>query len=457
MPQKNNLRQRLAGFIAGTNKDFIPSLNPISGVNMPGSMFGGRLNSYSSKVDQIQALTGWVFAANSAIADPTAAVELKLYRKLKDGDREEITDHEILDLIDRPNMVHTGEQLRQLHFTYMNIVGESYIYMRDVKGGDFVPALGKLPAALDIFPAHLVQFNLGRTYTTSVVKYNNHEYPSASFIRDLNPNPMNPYMGRSIVSAAASIIDTDEQMKAWNQNLFANNARPSLIFSSNTEMSDESYDRWKKQFVDDHTGTGNAYKPLLIEGGDAKPYMMSQTDLDFLASRKFSRDEILAMFRVQPGLIGSIENVNRSNLEAGFYVNAVINVVPRIRQFVNQLNATLVSVYNPDLELDYVSPVPEDVEAKLAAASAGVNKWWTIDEVRDMYGEEPLPDGLGEHIIIQGKGGAQTLDTILAGEPVTPAANVQNPEDPDGDGDDDLTEAPSDTKALEGKQSIKKR
>jgi HK97 family phage portal protein len=457
MPQKNNLRQRLAGFIAGTNKDFILSLSPVSGVNMPGSLFGGRLNSYSSKVDQIQALTGWVFAANGAIADPTAAVEIKLYRKLKDGDREEITSHELLDLINRPNMVHTGKQLRQLHFTYMNIVGESYIYMRDVKGGDFVPARGRLPAALDIFPAHLVQFVLGPSYSKSVVRYNNHEYPSAAFIRDLNPNPMNPYMGRSIVSAAASIIDTDEQMKTWNQNLFANNARPSLIFSSNTEMSDESYDRWKKQFIDDHAGTSNAYKPLLIEGGDAKPYMMSQTDLDFLASRKFSRDEILAMFRLQPGMIGVTENVNRASFESGFYANAVNNVVPRISQFVEQLNATLVSVYDPSLEFDYVSPVPEDVEAKLKAASAGVNQWWTIDEVRDMYGEQPLPNGLGEHIVIQGKGAPVSLDDVLAGDTSTPDTNPQNPEDPDNDGDDDLTESPSDTKAVEGKQSIKKR
>ncbi len=66
--------------------------------------------------------------------------------------------------------------------------------------------------------------------------------------------------------------------------------------------------------------------------------MMNQQDLDFLESRKFSRDEILAMFKVSPGMLGSVENVNRANLDAGFYINAVINVVPRIRQFVRQVN-----------------------------------------------------------------------------------------------------------------------
>jgi phage portal protein BeeE len=99
-------------------------------------------------------------------------------------------------------------------------------------------------------------------------------------------------------------------MKEWNRRFFANNARPSLIFNTNEPLDDDAYERWRKQFQDEHGGTENAYKALLIEGGDAKPYMLNQQDLDFLNSRKFSRDEILAMWRVSPGIIGAVENVN---------------------------------------------------------------------------------------------------------------------------------------------------
>jgi HK97 family phage portal protein len=444
MQKRTPFRQRLANVISGNSKSLIPSLNPVDGVNLPGGSSGGRINTFASKQDQIAALTGWVFAANSAIAEPCAAVEFKLYRKQKDGDRQEVTsgkDLEILELLSEPNMVHTGEQMRQLHFTYMNVVGESYIFMRDLSGEAFIPSKGRLPAALDIFPAHLVQFRLGTTYTQSTVHIGTAEYPVTSFIRDLNPDPMNPYNGRSIIAASARTIDLEEQMKTWNQGLFANGARPSLIFSTDQPLDDDAYERWKKQFSDEHTGADAAYKPLLIEGGKATPWMMNQQDLDFLASRKFSRDEILAMFKVSPGMIGSVENVNRSNLEAGFYINAVVNVVPRVRQFVRQINATFVKVYDPTLEVDFVNPVPEDVEAKLKAAEAGVDKWWTKDEVRDMYGEKPLPDGLGEHIIVQGKG-AMSLEDVLANDPVKPADTTQV--------------ATDESKSLEGKQSVKK-
>lgn len=452
MANKQSIRLRLGNALIGRrNKDFVQALSPLDGWSLNGS---GRLNQYTDKPSQLSANVGWCFTANTSIADPCAAVRFKLYRKKKDGDREEITQHEVLDLLDAPNLVHTGEQLRQLHYTYMNFTGESYIYMIQ-NNKAFIPARGRLPDALQIFPSHRVVFKLGESYTKSIVKFADNDYPMMAFIRDLNPDPGNPYFGRSIIAASAPAIDTENQMKEWNRRLFANMARPSLIFKTNEALSDESYRRWTQQFTDQNTGADNAFKPLLIEGGDATPYMMNATDLDFLNSRKFSRDEILSMWRVSPGIIGSVENVNRSNLEAGFYIHALINVVPRVRQFARQLTASLVSVYDPSLELDFENPVPEDVAAKLAAAEAGVDKWWTKDEVRDMYGEKPLPGGQGSHIIVVGKT-PMTLDDVINGEPEDKPSG-QNPQDPDDDDDDDLTEAPNGKDSSKSLSGVKKK
>src|SRR5215207_5164484 len=105
------LRLRLAKAILGRHaKEFIP---PLSFYDRFGSGFGGRLNDYRSKTEQLEANLGWCFAANNAICDPTAAVEIKLYRKSKSGKREEIIEHELLDLLDAPDLAHTGEQLRR--------------------------------------------------------------------------------------------------------------------------------------------------------------------------------------------------------------------------------------------------------------------------------------------------------------------------------------------------------
>ena len=41
---------------------------------------------------------------------------------------------------------------------------------------------------------------------------------------------------------------------------------PSLIFSTNEPLDEDSYARWEKQFRDEHTGTENAYKAAADRG-----------------------------------------------------------------------------------------------------------------------------------------------------------------------------------------------
>jgi HK97 family phage portal protein len=413
--------------IAGrATKSFIPSLNSTDVDFLGGS---GRSNEYKTKIDQITANAGWSYAANEAIVQPAAVVKLQLFQKMKDGEREEIFEHEILDLLKDPNNAHTGEQLRALHYTYLNFTGESYILMTD-KSGPFEPGPKKLPTALQILMSQQVQFIQHPIYSESIVKVGTDEFPIASVIREINPNPASPYMGMSVIEASALTIDLDRKMKEWNSALIDNGAKPSLIFNSNEEMSDESYARWKAQFGDENTGAVNAGKPLLIEGGDAKPWMLTPSDLDFLGSRNFSRDEILSMWRTPAAVLGLIKDANRANMDAAFYIHTVVNVVPRVRKFVQQINKILVHPYDSTLELDFENPIPEDKVAKLADAMGGVNKWWTIDEVRAMYGMEALPDGVGEQLYVPGL--TVSLDTVANPEPVVA---VQNPDE-----DDELTE-----------------
>jgi HK97 family phage portal protein len=384
----------LQGGISSTKKEFIPTLASMD--TFFGVGLGSRIKTYKLKQEQVNANIGWVFAANSAISEACASVPLHLYQLKSDGDREEIMTHDILDLLDTPNASHTGEQFRQLHFTYMNLTGESYLLK--MMGSKPLEDNKKLPLALHIMPSHHVDFILGKDYWTSVVKLDNVEYPIKAVIRDINPDPNNPYKGRSIISASAATIDTDDQMKEWNRRFFANSARPSVTIEIPDTMEDKAYNRYQQQLNDAATGTEAAFKPLILEGGaKASPYMMSQQDLDFLESRKFSKDEILAMFRLSPAMLGMTENVNRSNAESAEYIFAKYVVLPRVRQFVQTLNATLVKPFDATLVLDFDNPVPDDVQAKREDAVAGIDKWLTINETRALYDYEALPEG-GEEL-----------------------------------------------------------
>ncbi|WOI85985.1 phage portal protein [Rhodococcus qingshengii] len=419
---KRNLpiRIRVAKALIGrNNKAFIPHLR-----DMLGSDAINDINNYRTKSEALTANLGWAYAANDAIVKPVSRIELVLYRKQKDGDKEQIFDHPILDLLKRPNFALTGKQLRRLHYTYLNFTGESYILM--MKGTEpFIPTKGQLPDSFHVLPAHLCDFELGQTYTESYVRFNNKQYPIASIMRDLNPDPQRPYFGQGVITAAATTIDTDEQMKGWNRRFFANNARPGLIFETDEEMSDDAYERWKKQFLDEHTGTDAAYKNLLVEGGRAHPYMVNQQDLDFLNSRKFTRDEIFAMFQTSPAVVGMIENANRSIMDGAIYTHTILNTIPRAEDFVELLNTSFVQICDPTLEVGYINPVAEDKKAKLNEVQQGVNKWLTIDEARAQYGMDPLPNDLGTQIYAQGS--LRPLDSLA--DPVTPPPETAAPDE----------------------------
>lgn len=124
------------------------------------------------------------------------------------------------------------------------------------------------------------------------MKFDNVIYPITLIVRDLNPDPRNPTFGQSIVTAAAATIDTDEQMKDWNRRFFANNARPGLIFSTKEEMSDESYKRWNS-----------------------------------------------------PGVVGMIENANKSIMDGAIYIRTINNVLPRIEDWVELQNTSWIQIF----------------------------------------------------------------------------------------------------------------
>lgn len=401
MPGKKlSVAQRLRVLTTGEvkAKDFIPSLSMLD------IQSGAPLVTYSTKPEQLRTNIGWVRAANRAIVQPTTSVPLKLRRikKVKGKiEYEEIHEHAILDLLDNPHVAIDGKKMRELNHTYLNLTGECYLLM--VKAGlpYEMKDKGELPDALQVLPSHKVQFKLGKSsFSDSKIRYASTDYPISQVIRGFNPDPEDPYYGQSIISAAAAAIDSDHQMQSHNRRMFANNARPGLVFNLTGENIDDQVIARLKAQLDSVYSQDGAFKSLVVENGDVKPYMLTHQDLDFLASREFTRDEILALFTTSPSMLGMSTDFNRANMEAARYGHILVNVVPRLDDEIAMFNTQLVKKHDPTLELYYENPIPEDVEAKLKAAEAGTNLWQTIDETREQYGLEPLPGGLGEQLIV---------------------------------------------------------
>jgi HK97 family phage portal protein len=383
MGRIENAVKALQGARVVNRKDFVQTLPAMGGL-----VSSNLINRYGNKAAQLEANVGAVWQANEIICIAAANIEIKLRKRNGKNGFDDVPEHKLLDLIERPNVFLTGKQLRKLHFTYMNMTGEAYELKMDEDKN-------KIPAALHVLPAHTTEFELGKTWDDSKVKNGNKTYTVFEVLRDINPDPRNPYRGRGVIAAAAATLDTDTQAKEYNRRFFANSARPSITVETAGELSDEAYERFKQSFNEAFTGTENAHKPLIVEGATVKPFMLTQKEMDFLASQQFTRKEILAFFFVSGAMLGDTDQANRSNMDASEYNLAKYAVKPRVEQYLELLNTRLVKLVDPSLEF-YTDPiVPEDLEGKLKEATAAVNKWATIDEVRQEYGLEALPNGAG--------------------------------------------------------------
>lgn len=357
------------------------------------SFQGGKIKEYKDKASQVTANKGWVFAANDFIAEAFSGVEFQLVKTDRNGNRQTITEHPILSLLQSPTDSQHGMQMLYLHASYLNINGESYI----VPTGENTEMRG-LPAALTVLPAHLVEYKINKDTGDEIMRYGDYYWMNTDrerqFYRDYRPNPASPRNGMSVIQAAAGAVDTDDKAVDYNQRFFANSARPSMIIESEKQMTDVAFRRLKQQLIEFYSGGQNAYVPMILGGGaSAKQFVLTQRDMDFLEGRKLSRDEILAMFRVSPALLGMITSANRANMEAAEYHFAKYTLLPRVRAFCNFINKYVIDPFDPSLELTFVDFIPSDSSVEASANTAAINNWMTVNEVRKTLDLPPIEGG----------------------------------------------------------------
>lgn len=202
-----------------------------------------------------------------------------------------------------------------------------------------------------------------------------------------------PSKGKSIVEAAYNSVEADNAAREWNYKFFKNSARPDGVISKKEgSMTTEEHTRLKADLEANYQGLDNAHKMLILTDGlEWKEMSRVQKDMEFIEQRRFSRDEILALFRVPKTVLGIVEDVNRANAEASDYVFASRTVKPLLRSFVDTINEYLGEEFGE--ELDFEDVVPKDKVANMNMYNLGINRWLTINEIRAEEGLAPVEGG----------------------------------------------------------------
>ncbi len=213
-------------------------------------------------------------------------------------------------------------------------------------------------------------------------------------------HPADDHYGASCLGAAAAAVAVHDAAAEWNLALLANAARPSgaLIHTppeGGPPLSDAQVKRLRADLEAQFQGSGNAGRPLLLEGGLSwQALSLSPAEMDFLSLKDSAARDIAMAFGVPPMLIGISGDATYANYREASKALWRQTILPLSETIFAPLRAAL-AAWGLDgvlaIDLDKLPALAEDRErlwAQLIAAD-----FLSAGEKRAMLGLEPSQGG----------------------------------------------------------------
>lgn len=198
-------------------------------------------------------------------------------------------------------------------------------------------------------------------------------------------NPEDPLSVISPIEKMRYEILNEKDANQHNRAVFDNSVNPSGVLSFKGELSQEIFQQAVDKFNSQYAGSKKSGKVIFTDtNSDFKPLAISNKDLEYTEGRKFTRDNILAMFGVPKPLLFTDE-VNYANSRAAYDHFMTFTLHPLSTWFSKRLSHYVEShdqgtkIMSPDLR-------SRDREYDLKLAQTGVNVWLSIDEARELTG-----------------------------------------------------------------------
>lgn len=317
-----------------------------------------------------------------------------LRRELEARRLEEIEDHPLLDLLDRPSPGLSGSALLELVSKWLDLVGEAPIIVdRDVLGvpRELVPVVPTwiVKIATPGDPTYTIQAPRGAI-----------EVPARDVIWIRQHDPASPFTGRGVGTAAslADELETDEFMALTAKSRFFNRGAPDVMIGllgrpGGTGPGADSVAAFSKALEDKHRGVERVGQTHVVSG-DFRAQLLQHTMVEsqYIEGRRFLRDTCIQVFGTPPEILGVLTNSNRSTIAAAEDHFATFSTTPQAERVRAALQAGLVGDFGDDLVLDFESLIPADVEFQksMMVALPGA---FTINDIRRLAGVDPVDDG----------------------------------------------------------------
>lgn len=333
-----------------------------------------------------------VFSCVRVLAESVGMLPCNLYH-LNGSLKQRATGERLHKLIStHPNGYMTPQEFWELVVTCLCLRGNFYAYK--------VKAFGEVAELLPVDPGCVVPKLNSSWEPVYQVTFpdGSTDVLSQEDIWHVRTLTLDGLVGLNPIAYAREAISLAAATEEHGARLFSNGAVTSGVLRTEQTLSDQAYERLKKDFEERHTGLGNAHRPMILEMGlDWKSMALNAEDSQFLETRKFQLEEICRLFRVPLHMVQNTDRATFNNIEElglGFINYSLVPYLTRIEQ---RINTGLVRKSKQGVfyaKFNAGALLRGDMKSRFEAYATGIN--WGIyspNDCRDLEDMNPRPGG----------------------------------------------------------------
>lgn len=282
----------------------------------------------------------WVYNAVELRRRAVASVPWHVETRDASGDWQRAPDHPLQQLIDDPNPDFSQRQLISRLVQWLDLGGDAYwTKVRAGKRSAPVELWPLMPDGMKAVP--------GRERLIDGYRYE-YENVTADLSTDdvvhfAYPNPGDFYYGMPPLRAAGMAVDIDTESQRYQKVSLQNRGIPDGVFTlDDDETTRDQWEQARDQVREQYQTKDSFRSPWVVAHAKWQQMSLTPAEMDYIESRRFTREEILSAFNVPPPMVGIYDNATLSNIETARKIFWLEGVVPLLEELCDQLNRALV-------------------------------------------------------------------------------------------------------------------
>jgi HK97 family phage portal protein len=308
-----------------------------------------------------------VYKCVERLMKASASVPWKAY-ELQAGEWVEIEGHPLTDLMRRPNPFMGQQKLMEWMTAQLFLAGNS-VLSKVVVGG-------KVRELWPIWELDKIQVVPSRENFISHYDFrrdgNAIRLDPSEVVHLMFPDPSTPFWGTSPLQAIGRVVDSDTEAVRWNKVMLQNRGRPDGVFVIPGQVGRTQLDEARAIVTEQYGGSENRGVPFVFGSGmNYTPMSMTPAEMDWLESRKLTRQEICAVFGVPLPMVGIYDDATLANIDTARRIFWADTIIPFLDDVKESLNMSITPHFGDPakLQLRYdtsnVEALREDLTAKI--------------------------------------------------------------------------------------------